>query len=80
MGYLRPSILLAGYPILFVPKKDRKLRLCVNCRQLNDIIVKNRYLLPLILELKDRLYKAKYFTKLDLRNRYYLVRIKEGEE
>ena len=33
-----------------------------------------------MLELKDRLYKAKYFTKLDLRDGYYLVRIKKGEE
>ena len=52
-GYIRPSISLAGYPILFVPKKDRKLRLYVDYRQLNDQTVKNRYLLPLILQLRD---------------------------
>ena len=63
-----------------VPKKDGKFRLCVDYRQLNNITIKNRYPLLLIKELKDRLYKAKYFTKLDLRDRYYLVRIKEGEE
>ena len=79
-GYIKPLISPAGYPILFILKKDRKLRLYVDYRQLNDITIKNRYPLPLISELKDRLYKAKYFTKLDLRNGYYLVRIKEGEE
>ena len=52
-GYIRPSISLVGYPILFIPKKDRKLQLYVNYRQLNDQTIKNRYLLPLILRLQD---------------------------
>ena len=39
--FIRPSMSPAGYPILFVPKKDGKLRLCVNYRQLNAITVKN---------------------------------------
>ena len=42
--------------------------------------MKNRYPLPLILELLDRLHKAKVFTKLDLRNAYHQIRIKEGDE
>ncbi|KAF4306721.1 hypothetical protein GTA08_BOTSDO05973 [Botryosphaeria dothidea] len=79
-GYIRPSTSSAGYPILFVPKKNGKLRLCVDYRQLNDITIKNRYPLPRIDELQDKLGKAKYFTKLDLREGYHLVRIKEGEE
>ena len=53
-GFIRPSTSPAGYPILFVPKKDGKLRLCVDYRQLNAITVKNQYPLPLILELQDR--------------------------
>ena len=39
--FIQPSTSPAGYPILFVPKKNRKLRLCVNYRQLNAITVKN---------------------------------------
>jgi hypothetical protein len=51
--------LLAGAPILFAKKKDRTLRLCVDYRGLNEITIKNRYLLPLILESLERLAKAK---------------------
>lgn len=79
-GYIRPSRSPAGYPILFVPKKNGKLRLCVDYRQLNDITIKNRYPLPLIKELRDRLQGAKWFTAMDLKGAYNLVRIKEGEE
>jgi transposase InsO family protein len=79
-GYIRPSTSPAGYPILFVPKKDGSLRLCVDYRKLNDITVKNRYPLPNISELQDRLSDAKIFTALDLRDGYHLIRIKKGEE
>src|SRR5207248_4848968 len=68
------------FPIMFPPAATWTRAVGLRGRQLNNIIIKNRYLLLLIKELKDRLYKAKYFTKLDLRDRYYLVRIKEGEE
>jgi hypothetical protein len=49
--YIRLSKLLVRYPVLFVLKKDGKLRICVNYRKLNDIIIKNRYTLPLIYEM-----------------------------
>ncbi len=79
-GFIRESKSPAGYPILFAPKKDGKLRLCVDYRKLNDITIKNRYPLPNISELQDRLSRAKIFTKLDLRGAYNLIRMKEGEE
>jgi hypothetical protein len=46
--YIRESILLMKYSILFVPKANDKLRLCVDYRKLNEITVKNRYTLFLI--------------------------------
>ena len=49
--FIRPSTSPAGYPILFVPKKDSKLQLCVDYWQLNAITVKNCYPLPLISEI-----------------------------
>ena len=48
--------------------------------QLNNIIIKNCYLLLLISELQDRLRRARYFIKLNLHKGYYLVQIKEREE
>ena len=79
-GFIRKSESPAGFPILFVPKKDGKLRLCVDYRKLNDITVKNRYPLPNISELQDRLLGAKFFTALNLRGAYNLIRMKKGEE
>ena len=79
-GFIRSSSSPAGAPILFVKKKDGSLRLCVDYRGLNNVTIKNRYPLPLINELIDRLHKAKYFTKIDLRGAYNLVRIASGEE
>ena len=50
-GYIQPLQLLVGYSVLFIPKKNGKLRMCINYRQLNSIIKKNQYLLLLILEI-----------------------------
>ena len=50
-GFIQPSTLPAGTPILFVKKKDGKLQLCVDYRGLNQIMIKNCYALPLIGEL-----------------------------
>jgi hypothetical protein len=50
-GYIRPSILLAWYSVLFVSKSNGKLRMCVDYRQFNTIIVKNWYTLLLIHEM-----------------------------
>jgi hypothetical protein len=79
-GWIRVSKSLSAVPILFVPKKDEGDRLCVDYRSLNRVAIKNRYPLPLISELLDRLGHAKVFTKLDLRDAYHRLRIKEGDE
>jgi len=79
-GWIRYSTSPAGAPTLFVPKKDGSLRLCVDYRALNKQTIKNRCPLPLINETLDRLYGSKQFTKLDLKDVYYRIRIKEGDE
>jgi len=80
-GKIRPSKSPAGAPILFVPKPHgRGLRLCVDYCGLNKVTIMNRYLLPLMNELCDRVQGAKIFTKIDLKWGYNLIRIKEGDE
>ena len=79
-GFIRPSKSPAGAPILFIRKKDGSLRLCVDYRGLNNLTIKNRYLLPLIGESLDCLGRAKCFTQLDLINAYHQMRIREGDK
>jgi hypothetical protein len=70
----------AGAPIIFVPKPDGSMRLCVDYRGVNKVTVKDRTPLPLMSELRERLGRAKIFTKLNLKNGYNLIRIAEGDE
>ncbi|KAJ1571866.1 hypothetical protein NDA12_006538 [Ustilago hordei] len=79
-GFIRPSKSPAQSPVLFVPKKDGGLRLCVDYRGLNEITVKNRAPLPLIEEQLFLLRKARIYTKLDLRAAYNLIWIAKGDE
>ena len=70
----------AGAPILFVPKPDGRLRLWVDYRQLNKLTILNKYPLPLMTELPERVARATVFTKLDLKDGYHLIRIRKGDE
>ena len=79
-GFIRPSQSPAAAPVMFVKRPDGKLRLVVDYRGLNAVTVKNRFPLPLIPEMLDRLHMAKVFTKIDLRNAYHQVRVREGDE
>jgi len=80
-GKIRRSTSPAGSPILFVPKPNRRgLRLYVDYRGLNAVTIPNRYPLPLMQELQDRVQGAQWFTKMDLKNGFNLIRIREGDE
>jgi len=65
---------------MFVTKKDGKRRLCADYRALNEVTKKYRHSLPVISEALDRLEGAKYFTKLDIKDAYHNIRIREGDE
>jgi hypothetical protein len=66
-GFVRPSASPWGSPLLFMEKKDSTKRMCIDYRTLNSMTIKNKYPLPRIEDLLDRLKKAKFFSKIDLR-------------
>ena len=61
-------------------KKNGKLRLCAYYRALNEVIKKDRHPLPLVSEALDKPRRAKYFTKLDIKDAYHNIRIIEGDK
>lgn len=78
-GLIRPSTSPWGAPVLFVKKKDGSMRMCIDCRQLNKVTVRNKYLLPRIDDLFDQLQGAQYFSKIDLRLGYHQLRIRNRD-
>jgi hypothetical protein len=56
-------------------KKDDKLRMCIDCRALNKIMINNNYFLLHIDDMLDILNGAKYFSQIDLKLGYYQIRI-----
>ena len=81
-GRIRKSSSPYNSPIIFIEKKNKNnpLRLIINYRGLNNIIILIRYPIPLINKLQNRLTKAKYFTKINLKSGFYFVRMAEREK
>jgi hypothetical protein len=79
-GYIKPNKSPYGAPVHFVHKNDGTLKMCVDYRALNKATVKNRYPLLRIDDLFDRLLRAKVFSRIDLRSKYYQIRIAKGDQ
>ena len=77
--FIRPSVSSWGAPVLLVKKKDGTMRLCVDYRQLNKVMIKNKYHLPRIDDLMDQLVGACVFSKIDLRSGYHQIRVKSED-
>src|ERR1700738_278609 len=79
-GRIRPSKSPMASSFFFIKKKDGSLRPVQDYRKLKSLYVPKKYTLSIIAELIDRLQRAKWYTKLDVRWGYNNVRIKEGDE
>jgi hypothetical protein len=78
-GYIRPSSSPWGAPVLFVQKKDGSQRMCVDYGSLNDVIMKNKYLLPRIEDLFNQMRGARVFLKIDLLLGYHQMKIRPSD-
>ena len=76
-GFIRPSRSPWGSPMFLVAKPDGGKRMVIDYRALNSATVRNRYPLPRVDELFDRLQGARYFSKIDLRTGYWQIRMAE---
>jgi hypothetical protein len=65
--------------VLCVKKKDDNTRICIDYRELNELTMKNKYLLPRIDDLFDQLQGARWFSKIDLRSGYHQLKVKEAD-
>ncbi|CAI5467291.1 unnamed protein product [Closterium sp. Yama58-4] len=74
-GFTQPSRSPWAAPILFAPKKDGGLRMCIDYRALNAATVKNRFPVPRVEDLLDAVQGARVFSKIDLRSGYHQIRV-----
>ena len=77
---IKHSISSTKVLILFVFKKNKRLYLCVNYRNLNAVIVKNQHLLSLITKILNRLNNFKRFIKFNFKNVYHRICIMHDDE
>ena len=77
-GFIRPSTSPWGASVLFAKKKDKTLRLCIDYRQLNRVMIKNWYPLPRIDDLFDWLRRVQVYSKINLRTGYHQLRVREA--
>ncbi|GBG80459.1 hypothetical protein CBR_g30922 [Chara braunii] len=79
-GWIRPSSSPFGAPVLFVPKKEGELRMCIDYTGLNAITVKNAEPLPKIDDIFDRVQGCKYFSKIDLKSGYHQIEVHPDDQ
>nr|GEU53477.1 retrotransposon protein, putative, Ty3-gypsy subclass [Tanacetum cinerariifolium] len=78
-GFIRPSSLPWGAPVLFFKNKDGSFWMFVDYKELNKLTVKNRYSLLRINDLFDQLQGSSVYSKIDLRSGYHQLRVCEED-
>ena len=78
-GIIEPTVSEWAAPVLFVPKKDGKLRFCIDYRKLNEVTVKDSYPIPRMDDCLDSLGEASVFTGLDAYSGYWQMNVAKGD-
>ena len=76
---IRPSQSSYSALVVMIHKKEGSWNMCLDCKELNKITIRDKFPIPVIDELLDELHGTFYFTKLDLHLGYHQNRIKEKD-
>ena len=78
-GVIRDAKSEWASPVVVIPKPDRSMRFCVDCRRLNELTVRDSYPLPRMEDCLDSLGEEAFFTTLDWNSEYWRITVAEED-